>query len=288
MRAVAILNQKGGAGKTTTAVNLAAAMAQLGQRVLLVDLDPQSHATLHLGIQLGRDEPGLYDVLARDVSLSEVLRHVRPNLALVPAGIDLVGAEVELRERAGYEQILQRALDACSMDFDWALIDCPPSLGPLTVTALTAAEGVLIPLQPHFLALQGLGRLLETVTLVRQGLNPRLRVIGVVLCMYEKGTRLAQEVCDDVRHFLAQAEPGHPWHGARVYETRIRRNIKLAECPSFGQSIFDYAPASHGAEDYLALTQELLGSLAHTSPPPAALPAAQQDDATAVLDGLPS
>jgi chromosome partitioning protein len=259
MRSIAIINQKGGVGKTTTAVNIAAALARDGQRVLLVDLDPQAHATMHAGVESEPEQLSVYDVLTRDVPVGEVTRRVDDRLTLLPAHIDLVGAELELADRAGRETILAARLHPCRTDFDFCLVDCAPALGLLTINALAAVTEVLIPLQPHFLALQGLGRLLDTVLLVRDRLNPTLGVLGVVLCMYETGTRLAQEVRDDVVRFLAAAEAGMPWCGARVLDTVIRRNIKLAESPSFGRTIFDYAPSSHGAEDYLALAREIAG-----------------------------
>jgi chromosome partitioning protein len=260
MRSIAIINQKGGVGKTTTAVNLSAALALEGQRVLLLDLDPQSHATMHLGIELGADELSVYDVITRGVPVAETARRVSERLVVVPAHIDLVSAEIELAGRAERETVLARALRPFQAEFDFCVVDCAPSLGLLTVNALAAVEEVVIPLQPHFLALQGLGRLLDTVALVRARVNPVLRVSGVVLCLYEAGTRLAQEVREDVVRFLASANAADPWHGARVLGSPIRRNIKLAECPSFGQTIFDYAPHSHGAEDYLALAQEIIAA----------------------------
>ena len=260
MRSIAVINQKGGVGKTTTAVNLSAALAREGQHVLLLDFDPQAHATLHLGIELGSDEPSVYDVITRGVPVAETARRVSERLVVVPAHIDLVSAEIELAGRAERETVLARALRSFPAEFDFCVVDCAPSLGLLTVNALAAVEEVLIPLQPHFLALQGLGRLLDTVALVRARVNPTLRVSGVVLCLYEAGTRLAQEVRDDVVRFLASADAADPWHGARVLASAIRRNIKLAECPSFGQTIFDYAPHSHGAEDYLALAREIVAA----------------------------
>jgi chromosome partitioning protein len=258
MRSIAIINQKGGVGKTTSAVNLSAALARAGRRVLLVDLDPQSHATLHVGIELTPEEPSIYDALVSGHALGDLARGLGDQLVVIPADVDLVSADIDLADRAQRETVLARALQPYQDGFDFCIIDCAPSLGLLTVNALAAVEEVIIPLQPHFLALQGLGRLLETVTLVRQSLNPALRVSGVVLCMYEKGTRLAQEVHDDVASYLAAADVSAPWYGARVFATTIRRNIKLAECPSFGQTIFDYAPGSHGAEDYAALAQEIV------------------------------
>ena len=298
MRSIAIINQKGGVGKTTTAVHVAAALARAGQRVLLIDLDPQSHASLHFGVQLGPNEPGVYDVLLRDVPPSRAFHNVNEHLVLLPGGIDLVGAELELRERAGREHVLANALAPLAKTFGLCLIDCPPSLGLLTVNALVSVDEVIIPLQAHFLALQGLGRLLETVTLVRRALNPRLRVSGVALCMYEKGTRLAQEVLDDVTQFVEAAAPTDAWYGARIFETRIRRNVKLAECPSFGQTVFDYAPGSNGAIDYLALADEVGRVRAGATPgtactSPVSKPAAEiampgSDAAPAVGSAAPS
>lgn len=257
MRSIAIINQKGGVGKTTTTVQVAAALAEAGQRVLLLDLDPQAHATLHLGLELHDGQPTIYDVLARGVAVAETAHAAAHGLVVIPSHVDLVAAEVELAQRERREEILAEAVRPYQECFDYCLIDCGPSLGLLTVNALVLASEVIIPLQPHFLALQGLGRLLETVRLVRRVLNPRLRISGVVLCMYEKGTRLAQEVTEDVQRFVAEAGPDDPWHGARVFATPIRRNIKLAECPSFGQTVFEYAPSSHGAEDYRALAAEI-------------------------------
>ena len=253
-----MINQKGGVGKTTTAVNAAAGLARWGSRVLLVDLDPQAHASLYLGVQAEADEPGAYHLLLDGVPAERTLRAITEKLSLIAAHVDLVAVEAELARRPQRELTLRRALEPIASRFDFIIIDCPPSLGLLTVNALAAVREVMIPLQTHFLALQGLGMLLQTASAVRAMVNSDLRITGVILCMYEKGTRLAQEVDNDVRQFIADAAPTDVWHGARVFDTTIRRNIKLAECPSFGKTIFDYAADSHGAEDYAGLAREML------------------------------
>lgn len=261
MRTIAVLNQKGGVGKTTTAVNLSAALAATGCRVQLIDLDPQAHATLHLGVSPGRHDTSIYDVLVNNATLAEVRREIEPNLALVGSHIDLAAAEMELAGVVGREVILRDALAADAERFDYTLIDCPPSLGILTLNALAAVDEVLIPLQPHFLALHGLSKLLETIQLVSKRLNDRLSLRGVVLCLYESGTRLAAEVSRDVEDFFAQHRGGDgPWRETKVFQSKVRRNIRLAEAPSFGQSIFQYADDSHGAADYRALGEELLSA----------------------------
>jgi chromosome partitioning protein len=283
MRIIAMINQKGGVGKTTTVANLAAALAQRGMRVALIDLDPQSHLTMHFGVEPGVPEVGVYEVLTESASLSAAAMNVLANLWLIPASIDLAGAEIELVSTVGREQLLADRFKAESLPFDYVLMDCPPSLGLLTLNALAAADEVVIPLQPHFLALQGLGKLLETVSLVQRRINPRLKVGGVVMCMFESGTRLAGEVIEDVRTFLDSQSAGAetPWSQAKLFDTRIRRNIKLAESPSFGQSIFAYAPASHGATDYDALAGEFL-ALHNPPPPEQAVTATPESPATAV------
>lgn len=267
MRSIAVANQKGGVGKTTTAVNLAVALARLGKRVCLIDLDPQAHATLHLGVQPGAAACSAFDVLAGGQSLAAATVTVSDRLCIVPSHIDLSAVELALAGVAGRESILRERLaadprcHAASADpaaFDALVIDCPPSLGLLSLNAMAAVGEVLLPLQPHFLALHGLSKLLETIELVAERVNPALRLLGVVLCMYEGSTRLATEVARDVGEFLAAAPAGHrSWAGGRLFAARIRRNIRLAEAPSFGQSIFDYAPDSHGAEDYAALALEV-------------------------------
>ena len=258
MRSIAIMNQKGGVGKTTTAVNVGAALADTGQRVCLIDLDPQAHASLHFGIEPELEMPSVYEVLVGDARLSDVRRQVAENFWVVASHLDLAAAEVELVGVPGREIILRKKLLEEPDQFDYVFVDCPPSLGILTLNALAAVEEVLIPLQPHFLALHGLSKLLETIELVAERLNDRLRLGGVLLCMYDSGTRLALEVSDDVDEFFrAAGQRKTPWSKAQTFQTRIRRNIRLAEAPSFGQSIFQYAPNSNGAADYKQFAQEL-------------------------------
>ncbi len=260
MRKIAVINQKGGVGKTTTTVNLAAALALAGQRVCVIDLDPQAHASTHLGLEPDGTLPSLYDVLVSNKPLAEVRRDVGDNLGLVPSDINLAAAEVELAGIVGREVILREAMAQDSQDADFVLMDCGPSLGVLTLNALATADEVFIPLQPHFLALHGLSKLLETTALVSRRINPRLVVSGVVVCLYDAATKLAQEVVSDLTAFLDTSRGANvPWANARVFGTRVRRNIKLAECPSFGKSVFAYAPKSTGAADYTALALEVMG-----------------------------
>ena len=260
MRRIAIINQKGGVGKTTTTVNLAAALALMGRKVCVIDLDPQAHATTHLGVEPDGQAPSMYDVLVNNRPLAEVRRLVADNLWLVPSDIDLAAAEVELAGVVGREVILRDLLAQDDMTYDFVLMDCGPSLGVLTLNALSSASEVFIPLQPHFLALHGLGKLLETTALVARRINPTLRISGIILTLHESNSRLGREVIQDLIDFFEKARNGNtPWANARLFASRIRRNIKLAECPSFGQSIFAYAPNCHGAEDYAALAREVLG-----------------------------
>jgi len=259
MRSIAIINQKGGVGKTTTAVNLSAALAAAGQRVALVDLDPQAHATLHLGVDPKSPRNTAYHLLTGDAQFSSMWRTVEGGLRVAAAHLDLAAAEVELAGVVGREVILRDKMAKVAGDLDYLLIDCPPSLGLLTINALAAVEDVFLPLQPHFLALHGLSKLMQTVGLVADRLNPRLRMAGVVLCLYESGTRLASEISRDVdTYFQHLRTQGPVWEHVRLFTSRIRRNIRLAEAPSFGQSIFGYDAASPGAGDYEALAAEVL------------------------------
>lgn len=259
MRSIAIINQKGGVGKTTTAVNLCAALAEAGNRVWLIDLDPQAHASLHLGFGMEDGYLSMYDVLTDDCSLDEVRHEVQPNLWLTPSHIDLAAAEMELSGAVGREIILRDKMSEVREEFDYIIFDCPPSLGVLTLNGLTTAHEVFLPLQPHFLALHGLSKLLRTIELVARRLNSRLQLSSVIYCMYDTGTRLCNEVVSDVEEFFELQRNGNAlWSDAISFDTRIRRNIRVAEAPSYGQSIFQYAPDSHGAQDYRSLAAEVM------------------------------
>jgi chromosome partitioning protein len=260
MRSIAVMNQKGGVGKTTTSVNLAAGLAKQGRTVCLIDLDPQGHSSLHLGVEAIGATPTVYHTFSGQKPLADVLQLAQDRLWVAPADLDLAATELELVDAPDREIVLRRAIDRLMQDrpVDYVIMDCPPSLGVLTINSLTAAKEVLIPLQPHFLALQGLSKLFETTALVKRRLNRDLRVAGIILCLYETGTRLAADITDDLARFLAESDPLAPWKQARIFASRIRRNIKLAEAPSFGQSIFDYAPKSTGASDYSELVAELI------------------------------
>jgi chromosome partitioning protein len=273
MRSIAVMNQKGGVGKTTSAVNLSAALAAAGKRVCVIDLDPQAHASLHLGVSLRDGQPSVYDVLTGEAMLPDVRMEIDTNLWLIPAHLDLAAAEVELSSEVGREVILRDKLAQDDMQFDFLIADCPPSLGVLTINALTMVREVFLPMQPHFLALHGLSKLLRTIEIVSKRLNRDLRLSGVLFCMYDSGTRLAAEVSSDVTAFFQGAqESGSIATGARAFETKIRRNIRLAEAPSFGQSIFQYAPHSPGADDYRHLAEEVLKMQAEELPNVGKLP----------------
>src|SRR4051812_1867574 len=259
MRCIALMNQKGGVGKTTTTVNLGAALAELGQRVCLIDLDPQAHLTINYGMDPRADVVNLYNVLIEDRSFLEAVHTLEPNIALVPSSIDLAAAEIELVSVIGRDTLLKQKIESAQHDFDFILLDCPPSLGLLTINALSVASEVIIPMQPHFLALQGVGKLLETVALVSRRMNPKLKVAGIVLTMFDSQTKLSNEVVNDLNGFIESAAGKNlPWAGARIFKSKIRRNIKLAESPSFGQTIIKYEPTSNGATDYRALAGEVI------------------------------
>lgn len=247
-RVVAIANQKGGVGKTTTAINLGAALAAFDRKVALIDFDPQANATSGLGFSRQKNGANAYDVLL-GVDPREALRPTGfPNLWLLPSGRDLVGAEIELVDQSARERRLRDALDPVRNDFDFVFVDCPPSLSLLTVNGLTAADSVLVPLQTEYFALEGVSELLESVDRVRNAFNPALEIEGILLTMYDDRTNLARQVSDDIRkHF-----------GDLVYQTVVPRNVRLGEAPSFGKPVLAYDIKSKGAEAYLALGRELL------------------------------
>ncbi len=251
---IAIANQKGGVGKTTTAVSVAYGLAAEGRRVLLVDSDPQGNATSSLGITRNELEFSLYDVLVDDKPVAEVtLDTGRPNLSLIPAKVELAGAEVELSaandgrpdDHPAYR--LRSALAAVKSQYEFILIDCPPTLGQLTINALSAADGVLIPIQCEYLALEGLTQLKNTIDLVVNALNPRLQIFGIVMTMYDGRTNLAMQVVEEVKQYFPQ----------QIFNTVVPRSVRLSEAPSYGQSIFEFDPASRGAQAYKALTKEV-------------------------------
>ncbi len=268
MRTIAILNQKGGVGKTTTVVNTAAALAIKGKKVALIDLDPQAHLTIHLGINPEELEVGAYQVLTQNVEAKDALIEVRENISLMGASIDLVGAESELVNVVGREIILREAIEKIKDDYDFLIIDCPPSLGLLSLNSLAAVKEILIPLQPHFLALQGLGKLLETATLVNKRINPALRVSSILLCMYDARTSLSCEVKNDIEEFLQNSRDSQcAWNRAELIPVQIRRNVKLAEAPSYGQTIFEYEPKCNGAIDYMQVAEYFINGAVQKGSP---------------------
>jgi chromosome partitioning protein len=250
VRVIAIANQKGGVGKTTTAVNLSSCLAVLGSKVLLIDVDPQGNSTSGLGINKATVKHCIYDCLVNDVPMGEVVIPTKvENLNLLPATIQLAGAEVELVSVLARENMLKRALEKVKYRYDFVIMDCPPSLGLLTINALTAASSVIVPIQCEFYALEGLSQLMRTVGLVQKNLNPSLQLEGVVLTMFDARTNLAIQVVDEVKSHFRN----------KVYHTIVPRNVRLSEAPSHGLPIVQYDPKSRGSEVYMELAREVLG-----------------------------
>lgn len=247
-RIIAIINQKGGSGKTTTAVNLGAYLARLDKSVLLIDLDPQANSTIHFGFKSHEIQRSVYDVMMDEKLFSNIIQHTDvDNLFIAPANINLSGVEIELAGMVGREMILKDAIEKIANMYNYILIDSPPSLGLLTVNALTATKEIVIPVQTEFFALEGMGKLFHTVDIVKKRLNRDLKVTGIVPTMFDGRTNLSREVMEKIREYF----------GERVYKTIIRKNIKLAEASSHGKPILLYDPRSAGAEDYENLSREV-------------------------------
>lgn len=279
MRRIALVNQKGGVGKTTTVVNLGAALARRGQRVLLIDLDPQANLSTHLGLRVEDSARTSYGVLCANTKVAEaIVPTATPGLMVLPTNLDLSGAELELASALGREALLRDALELFEREqqdapYDFALFDCPPSLGLLSVNGLVAAHEVFIAVQTEFFALQGMTKLVEIVQLIQRRMNPKLQITGIVPCLYDSRLRLAREVLAELRRYFPHQAFARP----------IQSNVKLAEAPSYGQTIFEYAPESSGARDYAALAEEVLaprGALP-SAPAAAAEPSAVQPRARA-------
>jgi len=246
---ISIANQKGGVGKTTTAVNLAASLAAIEHPTLIIDIDPQSNSTSGLGIESKTVSNSIYEVMVGGVDVEDSVRETElPYLELIPSHINLVGAEIEMVDRNERERILSKAIEGLSDKYDFIIIDCPPSLGLLTINALTASDSVLIPVQCEYFALEGLGQLLNTIKIVRQHLNTDLEIEGVLLTMYDTRTRLSNQVADEVKRYFDE----------KVFSSVISRNVRLAEAPSFGKPAILYDATSVGSKNYLTLAREII------------------------------
>lgn len=249
MRKIAVINQKGGSGKTTTVVNIGAYLAHRGKKVLLIDLDPQSHTTIHLGFEPPNIKKSVYDVLIKKTPLEEVVeKGYQKNLFILPSKIELASAEIELVNEIGREIVLRDMVRKNRQGYDYIIIDCPPSVGLLTLNALTTADEIFIPIQAEFFALEGLTKLLQTIEIIKHRLNPKLNITGIIITMFDSRKNICKDVAAKVKaHFKK-----------KVFKTMIRENVKLAEAPGFGKSINDFAPGSHGAHDYKKLAAEIL------------------------------
>lgn len=251
-KVISIFNQKGGVGKTTTTINLSAGVAAKNKKVLVVDMDPQGNSTSGLGADAENANFDIYDVLSSDIKTGEaIIPTGSAGVKVIPSGIDLAGLEVELAKIGDWDYILKKKLEEIKDNFDYIFIDCPPSLGILSLMSLYASDFVLIPVQAEYYALEGIGQLFDTIEMVRKNMNRNLDVLGVVMCMYDMRNRLSKEVLDEVRNVF----------GDKVFDTKILRNVRLAEAPSYGKNIFDYDIFSRGARNYRALSKEFLNRI---------------------------
>ena len=246
---IAIANQKGGVGKTTTSINLSAAIAEAGKKVLVIDMDPQGNTTSGFGVNKNEVENTVYELMLEEASVQEcIIKNVVKNVSLIPANVNLAGAEIDLLDKDNKQFILKKEIDYISEDYDFIIIDCPPSLNMLTINAMTTATSVLVPIQCEYYALEGVSQLINTINLVKTRLNPELDMDGVVFTMYDQRTNLSQQVVENIKANLNQ----------HIYKTVIPRNIKLAEAPSYGQPITEHDAKSAGAEAYRALAKEVI------------------------------
>jgi chromosome partitioning protein len=255
MRSIAFINQKGGVGKTTSTANVGACLATLGKKVLLIDLDPQANMSMHLGVNVHGKDLSIYQLICGKKKVTEILTKTEiSGLDIIPSDIDLASAEIELVNTVGRETIVKFYLDELLDKYDYVLIDCPPSLGLLTLNALTVANEIFIPVQTEFFALQGVSKLLQTFDVIKKRLNSSLEITGIIPCMYDSRTKLGVAVLDKIKEYFED----------KVFTTVIRKNIKLSEAPSHGMPIITYAPDSNGAQDYIALTKEVIAQEKNT------------------------